>query len=603
MMRHPGSRKARSRAGVWGPRVESLERRALLSVTGGDPIAQVPVNTIDVFPPTLYVPLAATNGITEYSGPFQYAEHIVTGPDGNLWVTSSGSSGGWGQDNTIVSVRPNGTTQATYSVPTNNPGLGGLTVGPDGALWFTETVAGKIGRITTGGQVTEFPLPTVSVDVGFPSGPIQEAPIPTDIVSGADGALWFNEGLLGIGRITTDGQISRFPVAGAQVDSLAFGPDKALWFTNTEFKNTIGRMTADGTVTMFPLPQDFSEPTDIQAGPDGALWFLETIGQKVGRITTDGQISEFALPKLDNQLGGFTFGPDGNLWITASAYYDHGATLIRMTPSGALNTFDLANSTVYPMGITVGPDKALWFTEFKGDAIGRVDPSNLPAPTLDRPLKGGNLSYEGTFVPGQAVQFPEIPHNNTGALATFYGGDTAATASDFSVQIDWGDGQTSAGTVELFSDGSYIVGGSHVYAQPGNDNVAVGITERPGPNSPAGHSLTLNDTVDLLAQPLLPNPLPPPISTTIPIPSPGSPSGNPSLIPLLVAVPLSPIGTGGGKAAPLSTALVAGPVALFEAALEGMKHPNTHATRHKPKVAAHHKLKLADAAHLHKPKV
>jgi streptogramin lyase len=32
-------------------------------------------------------------------------------------------------------------------------------VGPDGALWFTERLADKIGRLTTAGLFTEFPLP------------------------------------------------------------------------------------------------------------------------------------------------------------------------------------------------------------------------------------------------------------------------------------------------------------------------------------------------------------------------------------------------------------------------------------------------------------
>ena len=36
----------------------------------------------------------------------------------------------------------------------------GITTGPDGNLWFTEFGAGKIGRITPSGSITEFPIPT-----------------------------------------------------------------------------------------------------------------------------------------------------------------------------------------------------------------------------------------------------------------------------------------------------------------------------------------------------------------------------------------------------------------------------------------------------------
>ena len=47
----------------------------------------------------------------------------------------------------------------------------GITVGPDGNLWFTELV-GKIGRITPAGAVTEFPIPGgVSEPIEIVAGP------------------------------------------------------------------------------------------------------------------------------------------------------------------------------------------------------------------------------------------------------------------------------------------------------------------------------------------------------------------------------------------------------------------------------------------------
>jgi virginiamycin B lyase len=54
----------------------------------------------------------------------------------------------------------------------------GIAAGPDGALWFTQSRGRKIGRITTGGAITEYDLPP-------PSG------APGSITTGPDGALWF----------------------------------------------------------------------------------------------------------------------------------------------------------------------------------------------------------------------------------------------------------------------------------------------------------------------------------------------------------------------------------------------------------------------------
>jgi hypothetical protein len=56
-----------------------------------------------------------------------------------------------------------------FSLPNSNSNPNGITTGPDGALWFTEEGAfdqngnplgpSKIGRITTGGTITEFATP------------------------------------------------------------------------------------------------------------------------------------------------------------------------------------------------------------------------------------------------------------------------------------------------------------------------------------------------------------------------------------------------------------------------------------------------------------
>src|SRR5947209_2533972 len=83
-----------------------------------------------------------------------------------------------------------------FTVPTAMSFPNGITNGPDGALWFTEAGAGKIGHVTTGGVVTEFTLAGGSSS-GFGSH---------TITTGPDGALWFVEPNAGkIGRLTTAG--------------------------------------------------------------------------------------------------------------------------------------------------------------------------------------------------------------------------------------------------------------------------------------------------------------------------------------------------------------------------------------------------------------
>ena len=64
-----------------------------------------------------------------------------------------------------------------FTIPTQSAGARDITVGPDGNVWFTETTANKIGRLTPAGTITEFTLPTTGTQ-------------PWSIVSGSPSQLW-----------------------------------------------------------------------------------------------------------------------------------------------------------------------------------------------------------------------------------------------------------------------------------------------------------------------------------------------------------------------------------------------------------------------------
>ena len=75
-----------------------------------------------------------------------------------------------------------------------------IVSGPDGALWITEAHGDRIARVTTTGDVTEYPIPTAGA-------------FASDITVGSDGALWFTESSGDkIGRITTKGEVTEYPV-------------------------------------------------------------------------------------------------------------------------------------------------------------------------------------------------------------------------------------------------------------------------------------------------------------------------------------------------------------------------------------------------------
>src|SRR5208283_1415538 len=87
-----------------------------------------------------------------------------------------------------------------YQLPASYSQPKGIAAGPDGALWFTEYNNNKIGRISTSGVITEYPV-------------VSASSCPYSITAGPDGALWFTESHANnIGRITTDGVVTEFAV-------------------------------------------------------------------------------------------------------------------------------------------------------------------------------------------------------------------------------------------------------------------------------------------------------------------------------------------------------------------------------------------------------
>ena len=212
---------------------------------------------------------------------------LANGPDGAIWIAA-------GQD--IVRSDING-VMIMYLIPWSaDPGAFGIAAGPDGSLWFTNDGTDEIGRITTGGVFSEYPLPTHNAG-GY------------GIAAGPDGALWFVERNVDkVGRIDIYGNVTEYVLpSGAGAIYIATGPDGNLWITENA-RGAIARMTTKGDVTEYPMPSSCAyscSPFDITAGPDGAMWFslvscpsncYPSVPGLVGRITTDGPIKRRAQP-------------------------------------------------------------------------------------------------------------------------------------------------------------------------------------------------------------------------------------------------------------------------------------------------------------------
>jgi len=266
----------------------------------------------------------------------------------------------------------------SFRIPTNNSQPEGITLGPDGNMWFAEAAANQIGRIDPKGKITEFVVP-------------QPFSAPVDIVAGADGALWFTEASgfpEGIGRVTTSGVFTGFVpkcaggqpcvVGGIPVNSLtptgiAATPDRLIWFTDRDTNSIVKLDPATGIMTFFVIPSS-GGPTAITRGPDGALWFChEGISGMIGRMDVAGNFTLFVPVTGPNGPINITTGPDDNLWFVNK--FDN--IIGRVTPRGVITEFTVPTANAQPQAITAGPDGNLYFTEPPINMIVQITPNGV----------------------------------------------------------------------------------------------------------------------------------------------------------------------------------------------------------------------------------
>jgi virginiamycin B lyase len=336
---------------------------------------------------------------------------------------------------------------ATFPITTSTfTNMSGLTTGPDGAMWYSDSYRNVVGRMTTTGAVTEYTACCT----------------PAGIVTGPDGALWFGMNN-GIGRITTTGAFTFNPLSSCctSIQGITVGPDGALWFTEggcCSSSGGIGRITTAGIITEFAQIAN-SNPLGIAAGKDGNLWFTEQTGNRIGRITTAGVIVEFPVPSCCG-LGYITAGPDGALWFTEPTQNKIG----RISLHGVITEYAVPTSGSSPFGITTGPDKAIWFTEQNAARFGRI--------TAPQSASGGSMFVEyslpaGYFQLGVIAAGPDgnlwfSAPNGTYPSEVENLARAAACAPDLSLtyansQLNMG---FTLGTSEMFNFGVYLFDGA-----------------------------------------------------------------------------------------------------------------------------------------------
>jgi len=304
-----------------------------------------------------------------------------------------------------------------FPIPTNG-GFPSYITSAGGDLWFTEFQANKVGRVTTGGTITE-----------FSSGSSGAGPY--DIITGPDGAAWFGAiTSASIARISLTGTVTFVPIPTTNAHPEQLVSDTSanlIWFAES-IGHKVGMYNlTTKTLTEFPIsPGRFfvARPTGIALDTAGNVWVSDHANDQVIEMSRTGTI----LQRLDlpGSSGAFsltawymTLGLDGNIWLTEltggphftgaiarinpatlaiTTFVPSGSSpgaidviagpggiwsaggdedLIRASYTGAISEFVVPGSLGY--GIVVGPDSNLWFVDQNQNAIDRVTVSQLPS--------------------------------------------------------------------------------------------------------------------------------------------------------------------------------------------------------------------------------
>ncbi len=212
--------------------------------------------------------IASDTGTTNTQG-------ITVDQSGNPWF-----SAGTG---TIGTLNRKTGALTVYNLANPNASPGTIKVDSDGNVWFTEFNVPAIAELNPRtGKVQEF---VISPPNGGSEGP--------DFLEiDAHGNKWFNDvdftdatgGFLG--RLTPGGHMTLWavPTAGAELEEIGLDPSGNLWFAE-QATNIVGRLNPSaGTITEYTSPTPDSRPAGILVAPDGTVWFSEHAADKIAHL-------------------------------------------------------------------------------------------------------------------------------------------------------------------------------------------------------------------------------------------------------------------------------------------------------------------------------
>ena len=309
----------------------------------------------------------------------------ANGHAGVVWITAS-------YDNKLIKLDIASRTSKAYALGANSWPFN-VAIGADGAVWFTERAAARLGRFDpVSDRIEHFDLPTPA------SGP---AGLGLDARSGR---VWLTESYADrIAMFDPATRQFREFVMGTTSTGLVSGPaglavdgQGGVWFAKLEGRLGYLAPGAEQVETIV-LPPDVRRPAGVAIAPDGAVWAAALDGNLLARYdprTRD--IVTFRIPTgapdaapstppqaRTSRPFGIAHDRDGNVWFSQQ-YTGQLAVLDVATPQVTI---------VSPAGVVRTAEPLL--TLLVRERVGAVASTTVRLNGSPMPVVNGRLSLDG----------------------------------------------------------------------------------------------------------------------------------------------------------------------------------------------------------------
>lgn len=342
---------------------------------------------------------------------------------------------------------------------------------------------------------------------------VNSATQPLELTLGGDGAVWY----------TTQGA-PHFDVATGD-------------YVPNAYDNQIGRLDpASGATQLFNLTPTDAQTKGITSDGFGNVWFTMTpitfqsgnpnvnfIGSAhLGRIAVSSdQISYFNVPTSQGTLGDLRAAADGSIWYISADEVGDPRFATQPTPdllghavynpaaggSVAVTEYQIPKlgdqTGVQPTSLTIDGTGTVWFSEFGDAKVSSFDPAtgdfaryNVPGSTPGLLTASSSNVWITSPSVASGASLIRVDRNavsssilsstpDIGAMAGQPATDPlvvffSQTTGDFAYSIDYGNGQTAAGTVAHNTTGIYTIDANVTYAAAGTYATRITIADSAG---------------------------------------------------------------------------------------------------------------------------